>query len=528
MRYTFYVFQPDVFEFEDVLAPGSLGGKHAYEPVAVSGVKFSAQAYLQRNKPSTPSWLDFIVEFCDVENAKTIKNRYNSFVLAVQTQSGRMCALTYGQGFQALNRDKVQQDFGIDVACRLLDSASIKEVESKAVGADGLHKYQIASKPGDLATFPLQRARDRVQRLGGSSRDDGLGKRITGGTPCMIGGKLPFNRLGEVCERLVASLAKKPNARLAALRPYEPVKDVAIVAALKKKLLAALTPAECECVGLFLPEAEDWKAIETFEATWDGGTWNPLKDLDLSEIVTPARAALGKALSLDNIRVRGLSEGGAHVLDAPIADLATFETDYKGNPYALSSGKWFRLREDFVKRFNQDCENIELETTLGYLPDWTAEPTEYDYNSAVATANPDEFCCLDQDLVKVDGEAIEASDLVSMAGHFIHVKKWESSQTFSALIKQAQNSAILIDSSQEFRNGIFDKLPAKWRTKPFWEKFCAGVRPAEIRIVYAIAAKPTREIPKSIPIFSRQSLLDACAALRAQYYNVRVFHIRRP
>jgi uncharacterized protein (TIGR04141 family) len=524
MQYTFYVFKRSVTLSDDVFAAGKLSRSQGFEQVTVSGVSFTAQAYIQRNVPSTPTWLPFILANCAVPTPNAIRNRSNSFVLVVKTKSGRLCALTYGRGFQALDRDKVEKDFGLDAACRLLKSTAIKEIESKAVGADGLHKLQVASRPGDLATFPLQRARDQVHRLGGKSPGNDLGTRLSGGTSCMIAGKLAFADLGTVCERLVASTAGKPNSRLAALRPFEPVNDATTVAALQKRLLNALTPARCETVGIFLPEIEDWRRIDKIEVSWDTKSWNEIGDLDSAAVTKAARDAVGKKLKLEDLRIRALHDGHT-VVDEAMADLATFETDYNKKAYALKDGQWYLLRQDYVDRFSKDFANIEVEHTVGYLPVWPAGHSEGTFNTNCGANHSNRLFCLDRQGIDVAGDPVESCDLVTIDGHFVHVKKWSSSQTFSALIKQGQNSATFLDGSQEFRDGVVAKLPAAWRGLPYWQNFSAGAKPSDMRIIFAIGAKATRSIPHSLPFFSKQSLFDACAALRAMYFNVRVLHV---
>ncbi|MFT3685847.1 MAG: TIGR04141 family sporadically distributed protein [Phycisphaerales bacterium] len=526
MKYTIYVFKDSVKNLDDAMAPSSLG-KGGYTQVAVTGVTFPVTAYFQSDKTTVPSWLEYVLPHCAIPKPKTVLNRSNSLVVILKTTSGRVCALTYGQGFMALEKTFVQEDFGLEAACRLLEANTIKEIESKAVGFDGLHKLQIASKPGDLATFPLQRARDHVHRLGGKSNDPALGKRITGATSCMIGGIIPFTELQLLCDGLVAAIAKKPKARLAALKRYERVVDATVTQALDGKLLAALKPVSCKEIGLFLPEAEDWRSVHSFEVSWTDDQWEPLEDLDVEAIVAGARAAHGASLKLDQLNVRGLHEKGSVVVEQPLSHLATFQTHYNGKPYALKDGKWYRLDQQYIDDCKAAFIDIDIESDPNYLPPWTGSGGEGKYNDGVAKKQPDRFCALDRKGVDADGNAVEACDLVSEDGHFIHVKAWKSSQTFSALIKQGENSAQLIAGSQPFRDAVLAKIPAKWKSKAPWKDFSTGVPTRQLRIVYAIADAPTKTLPDDLPFFSRLSLYDGCAALRAKFFDVRVCHIER-
>lgn len=527
MKYTIYIFKPEVTKINSVLATASATASPPYVEVPVTGVSFPARAYIQRDKMTTPPWLGFVLTHCAIPDSHTVSNRSNSFIVALQTTSGRVCALTYGQGFMALNRSLVQQNFGLEAACRLLESKSIKEIESKAVGFDGLHKLQISSKPGDLAAFPLQRAKDHVHRLGGTSNDATLGKRITGATSCMLNGLIAFSQLGEVCDRLVSSIKKKPKARLAALKPYERVDDKKTIEALNGLLLATLVPRKCQAVGIFLPDAEDWRSINSFEVSCDSKKWKPLDDLDIEAIVDVARNTRGSSLSLEQLKVRGLTDSGSVVLDRPIAELATMQTPYKGKPFALKDGSWFELDQRYYDEWKLAFRDIQVEDQVGYMPDWTSQRSEGAYNDGVARKFSARFCSLDRKGVDADGNSVEVADLVTVDGHFIHVKTWKSSQTFSALVKQGLNSAQLIAGSQLFRDSVLAKIPLSWRKKAPWKDFGPGVPTRELRIVYAIADAPKRTLPDDLPFFSRLSLYDACAALRQLFFEVRVVHIVR-
>jgi uncharacterized protein (TIGR04141 family) len=526
MKYTIYVFKDSVKNLKDALAPASVVGNAAYVEVPVKGVTFPVAAFFQSDKRTVPSWLPYVLPYCDIPKPESVLNRSNSLVVVLKSSKGRVCALTYGQGFMSLEKKLVQEDFGLEAACRLLDASTIKEIESKAVGFDGLHKLQIASKPGDLATFPLQRARDHVHRLGGKSNDPELGKSITGATSCMIGGSIPFTKLQVLCDGLIAAIAKAPKARLGALKRYERIADPKVTGALDNKLLAALRPTTCKDIGLFLPDAEDWRSVQAFEASWSDDQWEPLEELDIEAIVDGARAVHGADLKLDQLHVRGLLDNGTIAVEKPLSHLATFQTQYKGKPYALKDGKWYLLDQKYIDDCKAAFIDIDIEKDANYLPAWTGGG-EGKYNDGVAKKQPDRFCSLDRKGVDADGNAVEACDLVTQNGHFIHVKAWKSSQTFSALIKQGENSAQLIAGSQLFRDAVLAKIPKSWRSKDPWKNFSAGVPTRELRIVYAIADAPTKTLPDDLPFFSRLSLYDGCAALRAKFFDVRVCHIER-
>jgi uncharacterized protein (TIGR04141 family) len=229
---------------------------------------------------------------------------------------------------------------------------------------------------------------------------------------------------------------------------------------------------------------------------------------------------------LEQLIIRGLSDGGTVVVEKPLSGLATFQTQHKGQPFALKDGQWYLLDQRYIDDCDSAMRDIEVEKDSNYLPAWT-RGGEGKYNDWVAKQHPDRFCSLDRKGVDVDGNPVEACDLVTQDGHFIHVKAWKSSQTFSALIKQGENSAQLIAGSKPFREAVFAKIPKAWKQKEPWKNFVTGVPTRQLRIVYAIADAPTKTLPEDLPFFSRLSLYDGCAALRAKFFDVRVCHIER-
>ena len=80
-------------------------------------------------------------------------------------------------------------------------------------------------------------------------------------------------------------------------------------------------------------------------------------------------------------------------------------------------------------------------------------------------------------------------------------------------------------NNQEFRDGLLKKLPAAWLKKKPWKDFSAGFSARNHKVMIAIADAPHRTIPDDLPIFSKMTLMDEHKALRAENYDVEIYHI---
>src|SRR5688572_14383188 len=121
MRITFYLFKKSVVEFRDVWKVGTGGLPAEYTKVRLkSTVPFEGEAYLQANKPAIPEWWTFIEPYCAIRDADKPLNRSSSFVVLLKIKR-RIFAATFGHGFAALERGKLEPDFGLKVTLNSVD-----------------------------------------------------------------------------------------------------------------------------------------------------------------------------------------------------------------------------------------------------------------------------------------------------------------------------------------------------------------------------------------------------------------------
>jgi uncharacterized protein (TIGR04141 family) len=122
----------------------------------------------------------------------------------------------------------------------------------------------------------------------------------------------------------------------------------------------------------------------------------------------------------------------------------------------LDGGRWYRIGQRFANDIEQFIQNLGP-SGLG-LPSALRGETEGNYNERVASVNG--LALLDKRLIRIAGQsAIEACDLFSSDGHFIHVKHRKGgSAPLSHLFGQALVSAECLVREPEFRTKLRESL----------------------------------------------------------------------
>jgi uncharacterized protein (TIGR04141 family) len=192
---------------------------------------------------------------------------------------------------------------------------------------------------------------------------------------------------------------------------------------------------------------------------------------------------------------------------------------FGGDTFLLNNGKWYRIKSEFLAAVNESFRGL-MNTHLT-LPEYSHNDEE-SYNSAVAQAQPDAFCLMDQKFIRYPTarDQVEFCDLYTRQKLIIHVKRYRGSATLSHCFSQGLVSGQLFCSLAEFRRQVNLLLDAPFRfTNP-------DVRPSdgEFEVVFAIISKSTN--PLKLPFFSRVNLKNAAHRLRAFGFRVSVLKIQ--
>ena len=470
--------------------------------------------FVQRNAVHPPSWYGFLRPIIDGSKPPVLSST-SSFVLFVEHNS-KIFALTGGYGHTKLPKEFVVDDFGLEMAKRLIDENEIKGLTQKAMkGATRqIHRGLVGYKPG----LDLDNYNRFLRAIEGRAMDERFGLNVTGRKSLSFSKKITFNDLPTVFQAISDIEQLPPQFEFP--ESFELIDEQG-----RKEILNALLVTEFnrflngqgDRERLYLELKDLFMQFEcaSFNLVYQGQTF----DLEYFNPENVRRILTAEGLtsisSLDDlkrIRINGKNDLGHLVLEAePLLDILIYELDYDRDFYLFSEKKWYKLLDGFKRHIDTQINRITVATDL--LPAWDtdAHPTEGQYNDAVAAAKG--WAKLDADCVMVQGRSrIEVCDLYDSAQKkFIHVKRAWGTKT-SYLFAQGLVSREFNHHSEEFRAKCRDKWPSL-----FDGQFHKGYS-----IVFAIADAKAAEadFPKNLSYFAKLNLMQAVSRLEGLGYSV--------
>lgn len=522
MKFNAYLFKPEVTSFEAMYRPEPLS---AYERIAFKREPpFPAEAYLLRNKRTKPAWLEFFLAHCEIEDPEEIWNQSNSFILALQAGE-RFFAMTYGHGYLAIDRDRAEPSFGLDVAINSLPASGIRSTESRNLRTTATLKQLVLSRDSGLEQFEVDFTREVLNRLEGTLETDSeVGKgRVRGAQSCAVAKDVELPGLGDWCGELLTTLGKETPRHMARVRQMRRVGDADLVETLDRKLVEALRAGDSETLHLAPADIREYTRVERYRLEIGNREPIELAELDV-DLVTPRLAGVADDELRWNTRIVGLDENGDVVSSSLLVSTAVFEVVHQGRRYIRFPTGWVEIDQALVERTNRALERYAPPDDYR-LPIWPDADSEGKYNEDVGRNDPTNFFTLDKKLVTVEGRGrIEACDLLSKDGDFVHVKEYKSSQSITHLVDQARAASDLLLEDRTFREALRRKLDGAWVERVPVDR----VAPEDHRIVLAIGSKPDREVPGSLPYLSKHALIGTLEWLRRQGFDSFVYRVDKP
>lgn len=503
MQLTFYLFDKSVKDYDSAILPKKTLGTDGFRQITLSSsVPFQARAYFQRNKATRPKWLDFISPYCDLKNEAAIRNSTNSFLLLMKVK-GRVFALTTGFGFTAINRDKLERDFGLRVTLNAIDPEKIKNIDVRNIDLVTRQKRTLLNHDSPVAEFELNLDEDMVSLMGGVPKTEKVGKRIFGSDSLSLTSDITFTDLGKKCETLLSLSSKKTYTKyFDFIDRVKPVRDKTVTAELDKRLEAAVENRDLGKLTLAHPEIE-WEQIEKFKISYEKTS------AEVEDITLPAIYAFLDSLSvsdfdLSRVKIVGLDGSNNAVTKASsFKEYAVFETTTNKGTFILSLMKWFRVEKNYLKRVTADLSRIKEINYKGFLPAIKPKEGEGVYNARASKAIKG-LVLLDRKNFRVpEGQSqIEICDLFSEKKEMICVKKETRSATLSHLFSQGSVSATLFNDYLDYRKDFYKKVAA---TLPNAFDPSAS-KNSDFTIVYAISSDSSKPLAEALPFFSKVNL----------------------
>lgn len=454
----------------------------------------------------------------------------------IQTQKGalvflkvnnRYVVLTFGMTYHQLKDNCFEYDFGLKTTLNSLDPKKIKSTD--ILQPENAKRQRIQSPTAsELNFFDLRSDETILKKMTGAVKDEyvDLFKNITGGNSLKVSSNLQADEISNLCMNLIEIYEKEDyKTTFPELQNIVPVKDPAILDLLRNNLKEAFNsdPAPLELV-LAIPDIFDYSIDYKIKFSGEGrsnleftdvyikGYREYLSDRNIDEITDVDKFNLHK--------LRILDDNETLIKEYSIYKSFLFECEIQGKTYHLCEGEWYFIETDFIEHLSRELDTIFIDTHP-FLHQCDNK-REDDYNISVKNANSNIFC-LDKESISPNGQyQVEPCDLIYIENDYLelaHIKISTRSSSLSHLFNQGVNSVQLLRSNNQAKDKLKDLITNEVSILPYIDE-------GKYSVTYGIITKNDKaKKSKSLPIFSRISLLRTVNALRTMNIPISVYYI---
>lgn len=519
MRLTFYMLDETVTKFEQALRPDKLQGDDPFCPIALKNLPYDAQAYLQADRETEPKWLGMVRPY--LENACSLRNVNNSLLLLVKGDS-RFFAVSYGFGFVALDRKHIEQGFGLRTTLNAIDPAKIKAIDVRNIDLVTRQRRTTVNLDSRLDDFELNLDQDLVQFASGQPpKNSAAGNRLQGADSLSWTSKddIDLAGLGEICSMLYGFWSKDTYKQAFPFFDHlREVRDDELAAVLNQRLADALNQRQAEKLVLAYPDLTTWDGVECFKI-YQGRKQHECDEIDVAALYAFCDSEDITEVDPRKIHVLAMDGEGHPVRTAQtLYEYAVFETQVDGQTYVLTLSKWYEVDATYLEVVDTSIGQIGPPQGL-VLPEIWRKEKEGPYNERCAAGDPANLLLLDKELITVLGRSrVEACDLLSSTGHFVHVKRQAESATLSHLFAQGSVSLQLLNQHPEYREALLNQVQAKGWTLPFTRDEVQ--HRGSITCVYVVSSQTAGTLREVLPFFSKVNLRNHKLLIENMGYRV--------
>lgn len=520
MKLTIYLLRDSVIDLSSVILTRYKEKGDYIEIEPTTKLPFPCRAWLQRNKSKTPRWLGWLSRAFDLQK-ENLTNQSNSFVLVLEAANRRF-AVTFGYGFNVIDRTFVEPDFGLKVTLNVVNPESLDMLDTRTL--DRITKqtrtHLNAGRP--LEDFGIEPDLDWLRLVRGTSNDVSIEGKVEGSDAFRVTWDKGIETLDTCCRSLYDSYRSenyKQNfgfvdhlRRLPATDPL--VKDLEV------KVLDLLAHRDKEWLAIAHPDVPS-PEIETFEI-WCGDTkQKDIEELDLEVLFLFIDKYIDENCETPDFQKIWIisldAQGEARSQKTALWKYLVAHIEHENHIYVLSLGQWFQTDKSYLDELRKKVAAIEDVTDDFNCPTWPKKVKEEDYN--VILANKNNWLLLDRKMFRFGNSTnkIECADLLTSDFDFVHVKCMTSSATMSHLFAQGAVSARLYRIDQNYREKIVAAFRGKYNRD-------GG---ENSRVVYAIGTSKKGSIAESLFFFSLVNLVQHNEILKGMGIAVSICKIER-
>ena len=478
-----------------------------------SGILFIAET-----KINPPLWIRSFFPDAEIDYEKMkLFNSYPSAVYLVRTDTEdgeRIFAITFGGGWQMIDKDSIEENFGFRTTLNLVSPKGIKSINKKNIGLVQKSSKENIGKDGVFSDFGIDIDQDLIQSLTGRIKDKSFGNTVFGKDSLHLSTDVNMNNIKErLVDYYKAYKSEEYKNSFSWIDKVKEINNKPLILRLNERLVTEIKNDEIvEKIWLAIPEVIDWSDVAGFKFGHKKETVYP--DLYIEDF---------KAVFADeNIDIDLLKKVNVYCVstlgDKNLASWKMYKCLYAeieddNNKYILNGGKWYLVDKDFFEAVQDDYKNFPVSSFQ--LPDCSKNMNEMQYNEWMSKDM--DMTCMDNSHIIYDGHnSVEFCDAYSKKKKIFHIKRYGGAVVLNSLFSQGLISARMFLSDKNFRKRIDAKFP-NVIDNPVDKK----INSSEYEIIFGIISSSEKEV-MDIPFFSKMTLRSVKKMIEAFGYEVSI------
>lgn len=515
---TLYLLKPSVTQLDEVIAEEKRGPDGFEEVTARDGFGAGLEiaCWLKKKDPQPTEWCEWLEEGFAFGDRRPESQSSGCVVLL--KASGRVFAACFGTGYHAVPAQLIEQDFGLTVALNEVNPKQLRAMVTKSIDVRTRQRDTRQVVATEVPEFALDLDVEWLREAEGRT-DRGDCNVVAGAQSLHLRGwKRPLHDLPRACSEFLAIFSRGlPEAFQFADSVKRIHESDPLHATLEADLYAAMQLRYFEILSVGVDARVAHDASQYF-ITYGREQW-PIGGLDDTSLMRGLDQvyAHDARFNPEKVFLRLLNAGGDQVLHQRLDHLIQMEIDRDGDSYVRVERRWFRCRDDYVRRINERVAALDDVTATLAMPGWdkAAHPREEDFNGYVAGMKG--WLLQDQVFWYRGSERIEPCDLLTPDRHFIHVKEGSASSELSHLFGQASGSADLFHRHQPFFAEMKQRYEAMWVGTTF-------ERAGKPKVVLAIGRPPGSDLFGKM-LLSRINVLEHARRVQSRGFDFAVCRV---
>jgi uncharacterized protein (TIGR04141 family) len=471
---------------------------------------------------AVPEWMEPVRSILsNPASAPTLLGQSPSALLGI-TRGTKTFIVTFGHGWQKLEDEWLQQDFGRRVALNSIPREQLVEIRAEQVFAKWHVSNERAPRASSVDEFGVEFDRDLVAVVEGvpsTSVAKKLGTSVRGGTSLRL--HIPFNTLPDVLDKAGTLFDSSHYKKVwPEIDNVSLVKDAALLEKLEKKLDAEFAAGHAQKhIVMFIPSRRDEVSSVAESYVYGRLSKNPgMTPFLRIENWLSYLQAHGKsptAAEAKSSKIHVMNEAKEELKAFSVFDCFGYEVAYGGQQYILSSGAWYEVVGKFIVDTNKIANNIPVPKTN--LAHWNPGESEGVYN--LRCANEKGFLFFDAKNVIFGGNhsKFEFCDFLDLKTKTLCFAKIPTRSTgMSHLVEQVRRTAELLFSTDDGYRKELVKVFKKYHASADVEWLNSRPRNGSWHLCMVSLGKNALQLP----FFARRSLVRVYKDLTERGHSV--------